>query len=160
MSTAVAETVPIRKRITFTVPAVPVAQPRSRVTSIHGHARAYEPRTVKRATGNQPHPIAEFKAAVKYAASQAYSGAPLEGPLRVDVVFVFPRPSALRWKTKPMPRIQHISKPDRDNLDKAVLDSLKGLVWIDDCQACDGRIQKWIAAGDEQPHVEVTIEQV
>jgi Holliday junction resolvase RusA-like endonuclease len=38
-----------------------------------------------------------------------------------------------------MPRLPHTSKPDRDNLDKAVMDALKGIAWIDD--------------GDEQPHV-------
>lgn len=143
--------------IAFVVPAVPVAQPRTRVTSIHGHARAYEPRTVKTATGIQPHPIAEFKSTVKHAARAAYDGPPLDMPLRVDVVFVFPRPADMRWKKKPMPRVLHVKKPDRDNLDKSVLDALKGIIWIDDCQACDGRIQKFIAAGDEQPHVEVTI---
>lgn len=30
---------------------------------------------------------------------------------------------------------------------------LKGLAWIDDAQVCAGYIEKWIAAGDEQPHV-------
>lgn len=144
--------------ISFIVPAVPVAQPRAVATNIHGHARVYEPRTVKTATGRQPHPIAEFKAAVKMAARQAYSGPPLDCPLIVDVTFVFPRPAGLFWKTKPMPRLPHAKKPDRDNCDKAVLDALKGLCWVDDCQACSGRIEKWIASGSEQPHVEVRIE--
>jgi Holliday junction resolvase RusA-like endonuclease len=56
-----------------------------------------------------------------------------------------------------MPRTYHAKKPDRDNLDKAVMDALKGLAWIDDSQVCDGRIIKLIAAGDEQPHVEIRI---
>jgi len=58
------------------------------------------------------------------------------------------------------PRIRHAKKPDRDNLDKALMDSLTGLLWIDDAQVCDGRITKWIAAGDEQPHVVVTLSEV
>lgn len=134
--------------ITFRVASIPVAQPRTRATSIHGHARAYQPK------GG---PIAAFKASVRYAACEQFSGAPLDGPLRVDAVFVFPRTKGQIWKTKPMPRIRHSKKPDRDNLDKAVLDSLSGLLWKDDAQVCDGRIEKWIAAGDEQPHVVVTI---
>lgn len=56
-----------------------------------------------------------------------------------------------------MPRLPHAKKPDRDNLDKAYLDALRGLLWIDDAQICDGRIEKWIAAGDEQPHVLITV---
>lgn len=56
-----------------------------------------------------------------------------------------------------MPSIRHIKKPDRDNLDKAVLDALTGIFWIDDCQVCDGRIRKRIASGDESEGVFVSI---
>ncbi len=60
-------------------------------------------------------------------------------------------------KTKAMPRRYHAQKPDRDNLDKAVMDALKGLAWNDDSQVCAGKIEKFIAAGDEQPHVLIRI---
>ena len=132
--------------ITFTVPAVPVAQPRQR----HNHrGHSYLPKD---------HPVWAFKAAVALAAQQAYQGPPLEGPLQVSAVFVLPRPSRLRWKTRPMPRQWHTGKPDRDNLEKALYDALNGCLWRDDSQVCDGPITKVIAAGDEQPHVEVTVE--
>jgi len=134
--------------ISFTVPAIPVAQPRPRATAIGGHARVYQP---------TKHPIAAFKASVRLAASQAFTGAPLAGPLRVDCLFIFPRTKNQIWKSRPMPRIWHAKKPDRDNCDKAVLDALSGLLWLDDSQVCAGTIEKWIAAGDEQPHVVVTI---
>jgi Holliday junction resolvase RusA-like endonuclease len=70
---------------------------------------------------------------------------------------VFPRPQALIWKKRSMPRLWHDKKPDRDNLDKAIMDSLKGLAWVDDAQVCEGEIRKFIAAGDEQPHAVITI---
>jgi Holliday junction resolvase RusA-like endonuclease len=57
-----------------------------------------------------------------------------------------------------MPRLPHDKKPDRDNLDKAFMDALKGLAWLDDAQVCQGEIRKWIASGYEQPHVTVRIE--
>lgn len=147
--------------ITFTVPAVPVAQPRPRATQGHnGHARMHEVTSIKNPiTGERkPHPIAAFKATVRQAFEKAHSGAPLQGPLRVNVIAIFPRPKSMLWKTRPMPREPHTIKPDRDNLDKAVLDALKSLAWVDDCQVCAGEIQKWIAAGNEQPHVEILIE--
>lgn len=134
--------------ITITVPAVPVAQPRPRATSFGGHARVYQP---------SKHPVTAFKATVRMAFQSAYAGAPLTGPLRCDCLFVMPRPKSLIWKTRPMPRVPHTAKPDRDNLDKSVLDALKGLAWIDDSQVCQGNIQKWIASGDEQPHAVITI---
>lgn len=135
--------------IEFTIPGVPAAQPRARATSVKGKARVYEP---------TKHPIKAFRAAVKLSARSAYHGPPLGGPLRVDVTLVFPRPKAMTWKTKPMPRVWHAIKPDRDNCDKAILDALSGLLWRDDCQVCAGQINKWVAAGDEQPHVVVRIE--
>lgn len=136
------------REVTFVVPAVPVAQPRPRATSIGGHARVYEPKD---------HPIAAFKASVRLAASCAFKEAPFAGPLRVDCTFVFPRPKNLIWTTRPMPRLRHTKKPDRDNLDKSVLDALNGLLWQDDAQVCCGELEKWIAAGDEQPHVVVSV---
>ncbi len=148
------------KQIRFVVPAVPVSQPRPRATLADGgeHARMHEVTSIKSSDGTRkPHPIAAFKATVKLMASQAYLGSPLSCPLRVDAVFVFPRTQSQIWKTKPMPRMLHFKKPDRDNLDKAVLDALTGLLWVDDAQVCDGRITKVIAAGDEQPHVVVTV---
>ena len=137
------------ERIQFIVPVVPVAQPRARATIRASHAAVYE--------ASSGHAIHAFKASVRLAARDAYQGPPLQGPLQVDVLFVLPRPRKLLWKTKPMPRLRHTIKPDRDNLDKGVLDSLRGTMFIDDCQVCCGTIEKWIAAGDEQPFVGVTI---
>lgn len=131
------------------VPAVPVAQPRPRATIRGHHAAVYSP---------AKHPVEAFKATVRMAAHSTLGPfVPLDGPLSVDIVFVFPRPKNRIWKTKPMPRERHTKKPDRDNCDKGVLDALSGLLWIDDCQVCAGSIEKWIASGDEQPHVTITV---
>lgn len=121
----------------------------------------YTPESIKAADGSRKaHPIIAFKATCRMAASAAYNGAPISGPVRVDVVAVFPRPAAKVWATKPMPRYRHTVKPDRDNLDKAILDCLTGIVLVDDRQACAGTIDKWHAAGDEQPHVLITITRI
>ena len=37
------------------------------------------------------------------------------------------------------------SKPDRDNLDKAVLGAIGKRLWKDDGQVCAGTIEKWIS---------------
>jgi Holliday junction resolvase RusA-like endonuclease len=146
-------------RIELTIPAIPVAQPRPRAVAFGGKARMHEVTSLKGADGSRrPHPIAAFKATVRMVAQERYSGPPLTGPLRVDCVFIFPRETSKIWKRKPMPRYRHTVKPDRDNCDKAVLDSLKGTVIADDSQVCVGTIEKWRAAGDEQPHVEIVIE--
>lgn len=134
--------------ISFVVPAVPVAQPRARASFRNGVGRVYT---------DSKSPVHAFKATVRQAFREKYSGAPLEGPVGISVVFVLPRPKRLIWKKRPMPRVRHTSKPDIDNLKKAVMDALKGLAWRDDCQVCVSRCAKSIASGDEQPSVYVEI---
>lgn len=151
--------------IAFTVPAVPVAQPRPRATLAHGGkgARIHEVTHIKNAlTGERkPHPITAYKATVRMAAEKAYQGPPLEGPLMVRFLFLLPRPGRLRWKTKAMPRVWHESGGlDLDNLEKATLDSLTSILWADDSQVCDLASKKLYAAGDEQPRVEVVVTQL
>lgn len=137
----------------FIVPAVPVAQPRQRHRIVRGKggkvfASNYTPKT---------DPVNAFKATCQMAAERAHKGPPLQGALVVDFVFVMPRPRAKVWKTKPMPRYPHTGTPDRDNLIKSVQDALNGLVWADDAQIFSGDVSKWVAAGDEKPHVEITV---
>lgn len=142
--------------VAFTVPGVPVAQPRQRhriLESKHGgkFVQNYTPTAA---------PVNAFKAAVRLSLSAVYKGPPLTGPLRMSVTFLFARPGRLIWKTRPMPRCWHWGKPDRDNLEKSLKDSLKGLLWNDDSQVCAGPIYKMYAAGDEQPCVEVQVTQL
>lgn len=61
------------------------------------------------------------------------------------------------WKKKEMPRVWRPKKPDKDNLEKAVLDALTGLAWVDDAQISDGRIRKFTASGNERPHAVITL---
>jgi Holliday junction resolvase RusA-like endonuclease len=138
--------------ITIRCPGVPVAQPRQRqrVITVAGRVMAANYTPTKS-------PVNDFKAALKYAASQAYSGPPLTTPLRVDVTCVFPRPSNVVWKSKPMTRLPHAKKPDRDNLEKSIFDALNNIIWRDDAQIYEGGFLKVIAAGDEQPHVLIEV---
>jgi Holliday junction resolvase RusA-like endonuclease len=128
----------------FFVEGLPIAQPRTRSTASGRH---YTP----------DNGIHKWKRSLQFVARQHYHGKKIEGPFRVDLLFVFPRPKSIQWKTKPMPQIWHIKKPDRDNLDKAVLDALTGIFWHDDCQVCSGTIDKQIADGDSKSGVEVFI---
>lgn len=138
--------------IRFTVPAIPIAQPRQRQRVVHVGGRAiaqnYTPKS---------DPVNAFKATVAHAAAAVFCGAPLDCPVSIACLFVFPRPKSLTWKTKPMPRVLHTGKPDVDNVFKALTDALNGIVFIDDSRIYSATIQKVIAAGDEQPHCEVEI---
>ncbi len=142
----------------FRVPAVPVAQPRQRQRTItpkgggKGFQHNYTP---------TKHPVNAFKATIRQAFADANGDKPpLHGMIYCSAVFLLPRPKRLIWKSRPMPRVPYDQKPDRDNLDKGLLDSLKGLAWDDDAQAFAGPIEKYFAAGDEQPGVLVTIAEI
>ena len=141
-------------KLRLSVPAVPVAQPRQRHRVITAGGRAFAHNyTPKR------DPVNGFKATVRHALQEAYTGPPVEGPVVLSAVFLFPRPGRLVWKRRPMPRVEHTGKPDVDNLLKSVKDALSGLAWRDDSQVCRLRdVEKFYAAGDEQPRVEIVIE--
>ncbi len=137
--------------ISFTVPGLPVAQPRQRHRIIPGKAfvQNYTPTKA---------PVNEFKAAIRLAFAAAFGGGPFAGPLSLSVLFVFPRPKNMVWKSRPMTREYHAKKPDADNLLKSLKDALKGLAWLDDSQVSTVTATKIIAAGGEQARTEVVIQ--
>ena len=147
------------KTLELYIPGCPIAKPRVRATKFGSRIKMYAPTSRKTKDGQVSNGVAEFKALVRRVAADSYTDAPLgkANEPRVDCCFVFPRTKAQMWKKKPMVRIPKTTKPDRDNLDKMVLDSLTGVVLEDDNCVWGGTIEKWHAAGDEQPHTLVTI---
>lgn len=139
--------------ISFTVPGLPIAQPRQRHRNITARNGAS---FIQNYTPTKS-PVNEFKAAVRMAFAQACGGQPLDGPVALRVLFVFPRPKGMIWKKRPMPGTYHAKKPDLDNLAKSLKDALKGLAWLDDSQVAQMVADKVIAAGDEQARTEVRI---
>lgn len=79
---------------------------------------------------------------------------PIKGPICCDVTFYFHRPK------RPKHPIYHVTKPDRDNLDKAVLDALQGICWFNDCQIADGRIRKLYAIDGKAPGIELRFKEM
>lgn len=85
--------------------------------------------------------------------------APLEGPVSVAIDFLMPRPKRLMRKKDPDGRIPAPAKPDRDNLEKAVLDALTtDGWWRDDAQVVAGEVRKLYHAKDEAPGAELVIQ--
>ena len=76
-----------------------------------------------------------------------------EGRVRVDLDFRMVRPKSLpKLKYKP-----HIKAPDIDKLARAGLDSLTGVVYIDDKQVDTLTVMKRYAEPEEQPGVKITV---
>lgn len=82
---------------------------------------------------------------VKWRAMQEAPEKPLDGPLGLMVTFVFPR-----LKTGPKAQVYKWTKPDCDNLVKAVKDALtQAAWWVDDGRVADSRQVKRYAAPGE-----------
>lgn len=110
--------------IAFSVPGDPVPQPRPRVSTRGGFARAYVPKQ---------HAVHAYRQAVAAAARAAGAGVHGE-PVEVVIDFVFARPQSHLRKSGVKPDAPRFPRQDADNLTKAVLDSLNGVAWEDDSQ--------------------------
>lgn len=132
----------------------PKGQPRARAVAFGGRARLYDP-------GNAN----DWKTCIKAAAHEAgATNARLSGPIALNLRVYFPRPKS-HYKTGKNAHLlrddapnRHISKPDDDNVKKAIQDALNdAFVWGDDCQVCDSRIIKLYGS---DPGAWVTIKQI
>ena len=103
---------------------------------------------------------------------------PWDGPVRVSIEAFFPRPKAMYAKKYPPGEVRKNTKPDADNLVKAVLDALtpprakrvtteaeravlrKGYMWVDDGQVHLGRVDRYYTAMYAFPGVIITIERI
>lgn len=75
----------------------------------------------------------------------ADSRRPMTGPVRLHITAVFAIPASWPARLRDAAlagRLYFTGKPDRDNIEKLVCDSLKELAWVDDSQVCAGPVVK------------------
>jgi len=107
--------------LTFSVPGEPVPQPRPRVSTRGGFARAYVPAT---------HPVHAYRQALAEAAVAAGLSETGE-PLNVVIDAVFQRPKSHMRKSGVKADAPRLPRPDVDNIAKAVLDALQDVMGDD-----------------------------
>jgi Holliday junction resolvase RusA-like endonuclease len=107
--------------LTFSVPGEPVPQPRPRVSTRGGFARAYVPAT---------HPVHAYRQALAEAAVAAGLSETGE-PLNVVIDAVFERPKSHMRKSGVKADAPRLPRPDVDNIAKAVLDALQDVMGDD-----------------------------
>jgi len=129
-------------QLAFFVPGEPVAKGRPRAFKMrNGHIGTYSPdKTVT------------WERTVKYEALKMKPTEPLDGPLRLELHFYFPRTKSA--KKRPYPHV----RPDLDNLEKAVLDAMNGLIYTDDARVCSKTSAKHYTNDAAQIGVAITIE--
>jgi len=135
-------------RWSFTVYVEPVPKGRPRAVRRGNFVRMYTPaRTV------------DFEQAVNDAAIDAIGPMSIDFPVRVDILAVFKRPKRLSRKKDPQGMLWKSSRPDSDNVRKAVLDALSSIL-KDDSLVVDGRTCKVYGAKGQEPLVKVFISSV
>jgi Holliday junction resolvase RusA-like endonuclease len=114
------------------IPGEPIAQPRVKVSTRGGFARAYV---------DAKHPIHAYKQAIRLAYVNA-GGEVLEGPVSIKIVCWFERPKGHSKKRRQQPEPK-ITKPDADNLAKGIGDALNEIAYNDDGQVYRLTVEKW-----------------
>jgi len=140
------------------------------------------------ATLRTPTKTVNYEARISMAWEVAYPNQPpIEGPVSLDVWALFPLPDSRAGKIRTNIRAiekltkggEHAgsesvkgrirsmqlasaktSRPDWDNVGKAVCDALNGIAWGDDAQVVDGRVRKKYIEAPEIPGLRIVIRPV
>ena len=127
--------------VRFTIPVRPKPKQRPQ----HGRGYTYTPKETR-----------EYEQLVGIYARMAVKQ-PLEGAIRVKVDFYMPIPKSWPEGKKRLAEageIRPASRPDLDNLEKALFDGINGIVWIDDAQVVEVHKAEWY--GDPRTDVEIS----
>lgn len=107
--------------------------------------------------------VKPWRADIRAAAMQAFKQ-PLTGPIRLDLLFVLPRPKSHygtgrnAHKLKDSAPQHHIQKPDLDKLVRAVGDALSGVAYHDDSQVVGGaHMKRWSDGASDRAGVHITV---
>jgi len=126
------------QRVSFEVLGDPVPKARARTVRKGGRTWSFTPKKV-----------AEWEKQVK-AEAEKYFTEPFTGPVALTIGFYMRRPKSRRKENYVE------TTPDLDNLEKAVLDSLNGVAYLDDRYVVVKSAAKLYVRGDE-PRVSVVV---
>lgn len=125
--------------MTFIVPGAPQGKGRPRIGKVGQHARMFTPAKT-----------AAYEGLVAHAAQHAMAGAPLlDSAVGCNVFIDCPVPASWSGKKQRAALAGEVlpkSKPDADNVVKAIFDGLNGVLWRDDVLVVDLRVRKRYAA--------------
>lgn len=129
----------------ITIPGNPIPKHRVRSATRHGKVFTYSDQVAQ--TND-----------VRWQIKAQYKGKPLTGAVGVTAIYYMPIPESWSKKKKrEMDGAWHISRPDRDNMDKFILDCGNGILWVDDCMVAFGSSAKIY---DKNPRLEISFRQL
>lgn len=125
--------------VTFIVPGAPQGKGRPRIGKVGQHARMFTPAKT-----------AQYEGLVAHAAQLAMVGRPLlDRAVGCNVFIDCPVPaswSGVKQRRALAHEVLPTSKPDADNVVKAIFDGCNGVLWRDDVLVVDLRVRKRYSA--------------
>jgi Holliday junction resolvase RusA-like endonuclease len=142
----------VNSALWFEIDGEPKIQPRPRAFArmVNGRAvaRVYDAGTAE-----------EWKGRVVAATRERRPAEPFDGPIGVLIEFRMPRPKRLQRKKDPGHLLPCTSRPDIDNLAKAILDALQqDGWWLDDAQITELVLHKCYTTKGGRPGARIKIE--
>ena len=138
--------------ITIEIPGKPIPKKRPRFAKRGNFVQTYN---------DQKKEEGEFKKFLKYQVKLALD--PLTCPLVIDLEFIFDRPKShygtgrnSRALKSSAPEF-HVSKPDKDNLEKFALDCMEGILFKNDSQVYSGTTTKRYARAGEEACTRIVV---
>lgn len=104
-------------------------------------------RTIIQTVADNDGVLKRWQKAVATAAALKVRTFRFTGPVAVTLGFYLPHPTTGKR------RLAHVTRPDVDKLQRAVLDALTGVLWGDDSQVTDVQAYKRYAARGATPHL-------
>ena len=138
------------QKLMFEIPGSPIGQGRPKFSTINGHAKAYDPEKSR-----------NYKAYVRMLATQAMKKNDFEmitGPCAIKIwaYFDIPKSKSKKFKEAALEAKERpTKKPDADNIVKAILDALNGLMYKDDSCIVELSCVKYYS---DVPRVEVYVD--
>lgn len=131
-------------QVEFTVPGPPKGKQRPKFARRGRFTTTYTPKQT-----------VEYEKKVEISYNKENRGNFLLGPIKVDILGVFPIPKSVsKKKREELNGSPHMKKPDCDNLAKIILDPLNLLAYHDDGQVSRLYVDKIYG---EEPRVEVKL---
>jgi len=125
--------------VSFTVPGQPIGKGRPRIGKVGQHARMFTPAKT-----------ASYEGLIAHAAHAAMAGRPLfDAPVTVTMRIECQVPPSWSQKKQRMALAGELrpgTKPDADNVIKAVFDGLNAVLWRDDSLVCELHMRKLYSA--------------
>lgn len=89
-----------------------------------------------------PKKTTNYENLIAYEWKRRYKDLILKGAIKLDLLFCFK-------KAKSCKKDYHTQRPDIDNLEKAILDGLNKVAFVDDCQVVEMKSQKIFSDADK-----------